>query len=400
MNKSRAPLCRFRRKNKNQLNDNMDPHNNNVIESEDELNVTNVNENYENYTPNELNNNHNTNETSDMEEDWENNMNGNNWAPELENQSGNETMETPKGQGSQEEWEEEKFGGETEKEETLDNLLDKMKTEDVELEEIQNLTIRMDENSQLSNLQSFVTNKLTEMIKRTSFGEKCMDSLAPLCLGSNGGECGPLDKLLGCFTESGNPVNENELQIPDAESFRDPPTLPSGIKFVDDFNKLLDKWTEEASHTSGGSGVPGANVFKLFNLSALLKHLGDPRYVEILNKLKLNNPEKSWEQILAGNGETTEGAHLVMHPLPELPNPKAVSNCNTKLVDLPQLDDKNVDEHAFKLYWAYTNTWLSKMFGPSFKNSRFLQPTRNWYMNMERASQLFFLRLSKTLCSA
>ncbi|BAM40622.1 conserved hypothetical protein [Theileria orientalis strain Shintoku] len=339
MTKTRAPLCRFRRKNKNQLNDNMDPNNDNGMESEDELNVTNENENYENYTQNELNNNHNTNETSDTEEE-------------------------------------------------------------VELEDIRNLSITMGENSQLSKLQTFVSNKLTEMIKRTSLGEKCMDSLAPLCLGGNGGECGPIDKLLGCFAEGGNGVNENELQVPEAESFRDPPTLPSGIKFVDDFNKLLDKWTEEASNTQGGQGTPGANVFKLFNLSALLKHLGDPRYVEILNKLKLNNLEKTWEQILGGNGEQAEGAHLVMHPLPELPNPKAVSNCNTKLVDLPQLEDKNVDEHAFKLYWAYTNTWLSKMFGPSFKNTSFLQPTRNWYMNMERASQLFFLRLSKTLCSA
>ncbi|EAN33125.1 hypothetical protein TpMuguga_02g00840 [Theileria parva strain Muguga] len=397
MGKTRTPLCGFRRRNKQKEsfeNNNME---NTNQENDDELNVGNENLNYENYNNNYGENNNENNENNNNYENFENNNDqhmdvdsGENLL-NLENENfdyngnGNETVNN-------------------EDSETLNNLLGKMENEEVDLENIKNLSLTMDNNTELTNLQSFVSNKLTELLKKTSLGEKCVNSLAPLCTGH---EHGPLDKLLslgnGCLHENHNTLNNNEFQVPEKEEYRDPPTLPSGIKFVDDFNKLLDSWADQPSQ---GNNNYTANLFKLFNLSALLKHLGDPRYVEILNKLGVNNllnypdTNKKWDQILLNCENTNEKMEYAKHPLPDLPNPKAVSNCNTKLVDLPELDNNNVDEHAFKLYWAYTNTWLNKMFGPSLRNShKFVQPTKNWYMNMERASQLFFLRLSKTLCS-
>lgn len=280
--------------------------------------------------------------------------------------------------------------------ETLSNLLNQIENDQVDLENLKNLSITLEKrDSDLATLQSFFSSKLAELLRKSTLGEKCMDSLAPLCTGTLT-ECGPLDKLFslgsGCLSENTG-VNEGELYVPEKEEFRDPPTLPSGIKFVDDFNRLLDAWADAPS--------TGTNLFKLFNLSALLKHLGDPRYVEVLNRLGVSglahSPHLRWDEILR---ETRAGAEFAKHPLPELPNPRAVSNCTARLVDLPRLDNRSVDEHAFKLYWAYTSAWLAKTFGPSLRNHRLFQPTKNWYMNMERASQLFFLRLSRTLCAS
>ncbi|XP_952751.1 uncharacterized protein TA07030 [Theileria annulata] len=163
-----------------------------------------------------------------------------------------------------------------------------------------------------------------------------------------------------------------------------------------------DVLTHEDGRSKGVGKVVFANEYSARKAITMYNdYVLDGRKIGIISSIYCLLVEKKWDQILL-NCENSDNGNMeyVKHPLAELPNPKAISNCNTKLVDLPELDNNNVDEHAFKLYWAYTNTWLNKMFGPSLRNShKFVQPTKNWYMNMERASQLFFLRLSKTLCS-
>ncbi|AFZ80619.1 hypothetical protein BEWA_000230 [Theileria equi strain WA] len=315
-----------------------------------------------------------------------------------------EDEEEPQPQVEEEEEEQDEQQEDQDSKESLSTLLTRLSSESVNLDNIKSMSLTLNNiSSDLSMLQSYCTSRIQDMILSSNLAEKCMDSLVPFCAPSQSTELRPVDKLLtlgnGCFSDSSAPMvlNNTELQVVDVtkeEELKDPPTLPSGIKFVDDLNKMLDCWSDYSSPDR-------VNIFKLFNISAILRYLGDPRCVEIINNLgrkdllSLPDSDQKWSQILR---DASADKNVTLHPLPELPNKNVVSNCNVKLVDLPVIDNR-VDEHAFKLYWSYTNKWLTKMFGPSFRHTyKFLQPTKKWYLALERTSQVFFLRLSKTLC--
>ncbi|KAK2195605.1 hypothetical protein BdWA1_003282 [Babesia duncani] len=271
---------------------------------------------------------------------------------------------------------------------------------------------------ELGELQKYCSNKLKDLVSTNDkISELCISSFAPQlskgCLAIADG-CTHFESLLtlgsGCFgaEEPSHAIDPTgtEFKLADPEAKKDsmePATTVTGVWFVDTINSCLDTWTtntaQEANHY---------NIFKLLNLSALLKYLGDATTAEkikVLGQQKLlaiepAEKQRRWQEILA-NMETKSSTPLNPEALPVLPNAHVASPCPEQLKDIAEADIGITDERLFNVYWHYTDKWLKDMIGPSFRVSKdVVAGTKRWFSGLGGSTKTLFIKLSKTLSCA
>ncbi|CCF73085.1 hypothetical protein BMR1_01G03145 [Babesia microti strain RI] len=191
------------------------------------------------------------------------------------------------------------------------------------------------------------------------------------------------------ITTTNNPAFAKENPV------KELPTLKTGIWFFDNINDYLDLWNDVVT------GMNNNNLFKLLNLSALLRYFGDPAGNILLDKVCKSNmlpsdepQKKSWKSIL--EKDDIEPTPTEMVPLPTFSNKTKHDRCTITARN----DDKVNAEHYFKLYWESTEKWMMNSFGPNMTAiSKLYVSTRQWFLRLTRPAQVMFIRLSNVFCT-
>lgn len=253
-------------------------------------------------------------------------------------------------------------------------------------------------------LQGYCRSKLYDLMNDREVSLRCVRDIVPAmaqkCLAASV-ECKVFPPLVrGCLGIQDKAEKEeqqnNEFRVEDEERvMKDMPTLPTGMWVVDSINEALDTWTDAGTSQAMGT------LFKLLNFTALLTYFGDSSGDKIATFLSrtstmVSRGPEGWREVLR---PFTSDSYGDDRPLPDIPNATFPSMCETKLDDVPDIDTVQCGDGAFRVYWAYTEKWIRKRYGPSIVESKQLfEHTRRWFNSLEGFSQDLFIRLSRTLC--